>query len=681
MWSRTKSTGKAGFDKLYGWVDKLGPPVNKLSNKLGSEAFWPTTLDKESDKAARILQSFCKDGFYQEETLGTADSPKSKQKVLQKVSPEVIRNAKGLAIFTTMRTGLWVSGAGGSGVLIARKPDGAWSPPSGIMTQTIGLGLLVGVDIYDCLLVINTQEALDAFSRLRCTLGTDISAVAGPVGIGAHLETEVHKRQAPIFTYIKSRGLYIGVQIDGTIVIERTDENERFYNERMPVADILAGKVLHPPFETRALLETIKAAQGDTDVDEKFLPVEPAPSDFEIVQDKPLFGVPTKEDPDPYGVLALEKEGFEIREAGTHRRPSSEQFEFNPSPLSPIYSAFSRKSIDGRTESRKSSIHSSWRISALSAAERPSSKSSEPSKPSEPSRMTDMSTQTDFEEPSSPVSRRSSSTNGHAKMGEIPENRSTDDISEPIINGSISANGDISVSRSSYHEQRRASASASSIKRKSLPDTTGYPEPPRTASVPTIPVRQSMDLSYADGEPEVAIVQAVRRSPAPQFISRAGIGARLVTVTKPTPPKLPPRNPIRDRKRPLVVDASPVTPTEAEGSTTSSTVTETEDRKSVSPHRGSGSSDLGRRSSATSFDSISSGEEMSAVSGRVAKMGLRSDSASGERKKVDASATMPGAFGTAGETDEFHSLPVTPDGDARPWSSGGKDGTYLSYRT
>jgi hypothetical protein len=59
IWSKTKTGGKAGFDKLYGWVDKIGPPVNRLSNKLGSEAFWPTTLDKESDKAARILRSFC----------------------------------------------------------------------------------------------------------------------------------------------------------------------------------------------------------------------------------------------------------------------------------------------------------------------------------------------------------------------------------------------------------------------------------------------------------------------------------------------------------------------------------------------------------------------------------------------------------------------------------------------
>lgn len=59
VWERTRFGGKAGFDKLWGWADKMGAPANKLSNKLGSEAFWPTTLDKESDKAARILRSFC----------------------------------------------------------------------------------------------------------------------------------------------------------------------------------------------------------------------------------------------------------------------------------------------------------------------------------------------------------------------------------------------------------------------------------------------------------------------------------------------------------------------------------------------------------------------------------------------------------------------------------------------
>jgi hypothetical protein len=58
-WDKTKTQSKKGFDKVWGWADKLGAPVNRLSNRIGSEAFWPTTLDKESDKAARILRSFC----------------------------------------------------------------------------------------------------------------------------------------------------------------------------------------------------------------------------------------------------------------------------------------------------------------------------------------------------------------------------------------------------------------------------------------------------------------------------------------------------------------------------------------------------------------------------------------------------------------------------------------------
>ena len=279
-WSQTKTTSKQSFDKVYSLVDKLGAPINKFTNKIGSEAFWPTTLDKESDKAARILRSFCKDGFYVDESSnGGSEGPKGKARSVQKIPNEVIKRAKGLAIFTTMRTGLWVSGAGGSGILVARKEDGDWSPPSGILLHTAGLGFLVGVDIYDCVVVINTDKALDAFTKIRCTLGGEVSAVAGPVGVGGVLETEIHKRQAPVWNYLKSRGFYAGVQIDGTVIIERGDENERFYGEKLAVKDILAGKVRHPPYEIRTLMATIKAAQGDVVDDSALPPSEPTPGE------------------------------------------------------------------------------------------------------------------------------------------------------------------------------------------------------------------------------------------------------------------------------------------------------------------------------------------------------------------------------------------------------------------
>ena len=75
-WAKTRKTGKS-------WFDKVGTPVNKLSNKFGAEAFWPTSLDKEADKAARILRSFCIDGF-------TAEHGEDKKhKSLDKIPPEV----------------------------------------------------------------------------------------------------------------------------------------------------------------------------------------------------------------------------------------------------------------------------------------------------------------------------------------------------------------------------------------------------------------------------------------------------------------------------------------------------------------------------------------------------------------------------------------------------------------
>ncbi|WEW56554.1 hypothetical protein PRK78_002000 [Emydomyces testavorans] len=361
-WEKAKLYSKKGFDKAWHSLDKLGRPVNRLSNKLGAEAFWPTTLDFESEKAARILRSFCKDGFYaeidsQEGEGPTEGVPRGKQRVVKKIPASVIKQAKGLAIFTTMRTGLWVSGSGGSGVLLGRiKETGEWSPPSGIMMHTAGLGFLAGVDIYDCVVVINTYEALEAFKAVRCTLGGEVSASAGPIGVGGNLETEVHRRPAPVWTYMKSRGFYAGVQVDGTIIIERCDENERFYGERIPARDILAGKIKRPPASIDILIQTLKAAQGDTDVNEEMLPsTGETPGDAEIDLSR-TFGIPEDGDPDPYGVKALEKEGIIIREAGTRRIPSMNVFEFRPASLSPYSSKWS--TTDSRRSSYRNSLQS-----------------------------------------------------------------------------------------------------------------------------------------------------------------------------------------------------------------------------------------------------------------------------------------------------------------------------------
>jgi lipid-binding SYLF domain-containing protein len=216
------------------------------------------------------------DGFYSERPTDPTkpqDGPKGKPKVLVKIPPKVIKNAVALAIFTTMRTGLWVSGAGGSGVLVSRLPDDSWSPPSGLLIHTAGVGFMAGIDIYDCVLVINTPEALAAFKKVRLSLGGEISLAAGPVGIGGVGEYDFgdQKNRKPVWTYMKSRGLYAGVQIDGSIVIERNDENARFYGERLPAADILAGRLQTVPQSTQLLMEVLKEAEGQPNVNQHIL--------------------------------------------------------------------------------------------------------------------------------------------------------------------------------------------------------------------------------------------------------------------------------------------------------------------------------------------------------------------------------------------------------------------------
>lgn len=228
------------------------------------------------------------DGFYtteQDAAATTTDAPgkkpaaspgpKGKPKVLVKIPQTAVQTAAGLAIFTTFRTGLHFSGAGGSGLLVSRLPDGSWSPPSGFLVHTLGAGLMIGVDIYDCVCVLRTPEAVAAFTRPRLSLGGEMGLVAGPVGAGTAVEAAIAKNTKPVWSYMKSRGFYAGVQADGTIIIARPDANAAFYGQKgIKVEHILKG---HVPAEgpqgmwpggARQLVEVLKSAEGRKDVDE-----------------------------------------------------------------------------------------------------------------------------------------------------------------------------------------------------------------------------------------------------------------------------------------------------------------------------------------------------------------------------------------------------------------------------
>jgi hypothetical protein len=56
-----KTSSAIHINNLWTSFEKMGAPVNRFINKVGSEAFMPTGLEEESEKAARILKSFCRE--------------------------------------------------------------------------------------------------------------------------------------------------------------------------------------------------------------------------------------------------------------------------------------------------------------------------------------------------------------------------------------------------------------------------------------------------------------------------------------------------------------------------------------------------------------------------------------------------------------------------------------------
>jgi lipid-binding SYLF domain-containing protein len=178
---------------------------------------------------------------------------------------------------------MYLAGAGGSGIVVARLPDGTWSPPSAFSVRSGSIGLVYGFDVYDCICVLNTQAAVDAYTKPEASLGGALALAAGPIGGTANT-----REQKPVWTYTKSRGLYGGLTVDGTFIKENSAANAAFYGSNITAAQILKGEVRAQegadkwPAGSKRLNQVIKAAEGKK-ADEKILgeiSTEPTPGDL-----------------------------------------------------------------------------------------------------------------------------------------------------------------------------------------------------------------------------------------------------------------------------------------------------------------------------------------------------------------------------------------------------------------
>jgi len=149
---------------------------------------------------------------------------------------ENIKKAKGVVIYPqVLKAGFILGGSGGTGVLLARdSKTGEWSDPAFYTLGSVSFGLQIGGEAAEVVLLVMSQKGVDSLLTSKFKLGGDTSIALGPVGAGAKSDVT-----ADFISFAKTKGLYAGLNLDGSYVDVRDSLNKAYYGKEATPADII----------------------------------------------------------------------------------------------------------------------------------------------------------------------------------------------------------------------------------------------------------------------------------------------------------------------------------------------------------------------------------------------------------------------------------------------------------
>jgi len=183
---------------------------------------------ERAENAVRVL-----DEIMQSPDKGVPDSMFDKAEAIA-VVPDVVK------------AGFVLGGRYGRGLLAIRRADGTWSNPTYMSLTGGSVGFQAGVQATDVVLVFRTRRSVDSLVHGKFTLGADASVAAGPVGRNATASTDAALK-AEIYSYSRSRGLFAGVALDGTVLSIDHDSNELVFGQGMTPRQIFDGRPQNVP--------------------------------------------------------------------------------------------------------------------------------------------------------------------------------------------------------------------------------------------------------------------------------------------------------------------------------------------------------------------------------------------------------------------------------------------------
>ncbi len=150
-------------------------------------------------------------------------------KMKETIPHELISDCQGIVIVPSLiNAGFVVGGKRGRGVAMVKLDDGKWSDPVFITFTGGSVGLQIGVQSVDLMLVFRHKGVLTKVKNGDFTIGGDVSAAAGPVGRSTSANTD-YKLQAEVYSYSRSRGLFAGISINGSNLGIDKKSNAAYY--------------------------------------------------------------------------------------------------------------------------------------------------------------------------------------------------------------------------------------------------------------------------------------------------------------------------------------------------------------------------------------------------------------------------------------------------------------------
>ncbi len=163
--------------------------------------------------------------------------------------------AKGLLIYPqVLKAGFFLGGSGGTGVLLVKdEKTGTWSQPGFYTLGAVSFGLQIGGESAEVVVMVMSQKAVDSLATSKVKLGGDMSFALGPVGAGAKGDIT-----ADFISFAESKGLYAGVNLEGSYLNVRESLNKAYYGKDVTPNEIFVEKKVSNPGSAK-LRETLHA--------------------------------------------------------------------------------------------------------------------------------------------------------------------------------------------------------------------------------------------------------------------------------------------------------------------------------------------------------------------------------------------------------------------------------------